>query len=425
MLQYLLARLAGLFRATVSVVLGRFLSMALFILSARHFLPADNASFIYAITLPQLLIQLGTLGWLNLIRREISRRTELPPELLKGFVIRSLQIPMAVIFAITLVLVAAPMLMGGANAPLYACIAGVTVVYTLVFILREYLAALGSPAFGIWAAEVIPFAFTLGAIWWVQPESVETAALLFLVGLLLSCAIQIPAVLSALRPYLTSGRPTYDTRKWLRAGGFSLMGFGGRTALDRLDTIVLANLAPAIQFAYFNSAQRVTALLMLVPMVLLPVFSPHLSKAYSTQDMALLRRDMLLQTLLVSAGVFPLAAAMLIYPDTIMGMLYGEAYGSSGHIFGIIVFAQVLFAISLPWSNLALMCNREKLYGYAHIVAVLLISPIALGLVSNWGGMAIAISLLVANAFLFSVFFCLGLYDLMFRQEPSSSNSNS
>lgn len=417
MLKYLLSRLAGLFRASLSVVLGRFFSMALFILSARYFLPAENANFIYAITLPQLLIQLGTLGWLNLIRREISRRAELPPELLKGFVLRSFQIPMAVILAIGLGLVAVPILTGSGDGQMYACVAGVTMAYALVFILREYLAALGSPAFGIWAAEVVPFAFTLGAIWLVQPKSVESAALLFLAGLSLSCAIQIPAVLSAIRPYMTSSRPTYETREWLRAGGFSLLGFGGRTALDRMDTIVLANLAPAVQFAYFNSAQRVAALLMLVPLVLIPVFSPHISKAFSTGNASLLRRDMILQTLLVSGGVFPLAAAMLMFPDAIMGLLYGEEYSSSGHIFGIIVFAQMMFAISLPWSNLALMCNREKLYGYAHIVAVLLISPIALGLVSSWGGMAIAISLLVANAFLFSVFFCLGLYDLMFRKE--------
>lgn len=247
MLDHLLTRLAALFRAAVSVALGRFFSLALFILSAHYFPPTENASFIYAITLPQLLIQLGTLGWLNLIRREISRRSELPPDLLKGFVLRSFQVPMVVIFLISLLFAAIPLLIGKGGY-VYVCVAGVTIAYALVFILREYLAALGSPAYGIWAAEGVPFAFTCAAIWLLRPERAEDAALLFLCGLLLSCAIQVPVVISAMRPHLKAGPPRYETREWMRAGGFSLLGFGGRTALDRLDTIVLANLAPAIQF---------------------------------------------------------------------------------------------------------------------------------------------------------------------------------
>lgn len=416
-LGYVVRRLLSLFRTAFSVLSGRFFSLALFILSARQFSPTDNASFIYAITLPQLLIQLGTLGWLNLIRKEISRRSELPPALLKGFVIRSLQIPLAAIVLTSVGVAMAPLFMGEHMTAIYGCAALVTMIYGVNGLMREYLVALGTPAFGIFAAESVPFLFASCALWVIKPEHVDTAILMFLGGLSLACALQVPAVIKALRPYLKPGRPSFHTREWLRTGGHSLLGFGGRAILDRLDTLTLATLAPAVEFAYYNSAQRITGLLMLAPVVLIPVFSPHLSKAFSTNNTPRLRREMVTQTFAVCAAVLPLAALMLLAPASLMSQLYGEAYRSSGHLFSLIAFSQTMFALSLPWSNLTLMCDREKLYGYAHIVALLLVLPIALGLVHEWRAMAVAMSVMMANAFLFFVFFSVGLHDLMLRAE--------
>lgn len=416
-LDYVARRLLSLFRTAFSVLSGRFFSLALFIVSARLFSPAENASFIYAITLPQLLIQLGTLGWLNLIRKEVSRRSELPPALFKGFVIRSLQIPLAAILLTSGCVALVPVFMGTDTVFMYSCAAVVTMVYAINALMREYLVALGTPAFGIFAAESVPFLFASGALWLIRPTHADAAILLFLLGLSLACVLQIPAVIKALRPHLKAGKPVFHTREWLRTGGHSLLGFGGRAILDRLDTLTLATLAPAVEFAYYNSAQRITGLLMLAPVVLIPVFSPHLSKAFSANNTPLLRREMVTQTFVVCAGVLPLAALMLIAPASLMSQLYGEDYRASAHVFSLIAFSQTMFALSLPWSNLTLMCDREKLYGYAHIAALLLILPIALGLVQDWRAMAVAISVLIANAFLFFVFFSVGLYDLMLRAE--------
>lgn len=413
-LEHVAARLLSLFRTAFSVLSGRFFSLALFVLSARQFTPAENASFIYAITLPQLLVQLGTLGWLNLIRKEISRRSELPPDLLKGFVIRSLQIPLATVFLTSCGVAMVPMFTGGGD--LYSFAAAVTMLYAINCLLREYLVALGAPAFGIFSAESVPFLFTSCALWLIQPAQVDTAILLFLLGLSLACALQIPTVIKALRPHWKPGRPSFHTRAWLRTGGHSLLGFGGRAMLDRLDTITLATLAPAVEFAYYNSAQRITGLLMLAPMVLIPVFSPHLSRAFSTSDTPTLRREMIAQTFAVCLGVLPLAALMLIAPASLMGHIYGEDYQSSGHLFSLLAFSQTLFALSVPWSNLTLMCDREKLYGCAHMVALLLVLPVTLALVEDWRAMAVAMAVLSANAFLLFVFFSVGLYDLMLRE---------
>ncbi len=412
MLGQLLQRVCSLFRTSIGVVLARFSSIALFALTARLFSQQDNGQFIYAITLPQFLIQLGTLGWLNLIRREVARRSEMPPGVFKGFVRRSIQVPMipVLLLGVGLALFA---VLGVGERNLYFFIAAITVVYAVVVILREYLIALGMPAFGIAASEALPFVFAGVSIWLVRPGQVEVAAFSFLLGLLASCMVQLPVVVHALKPYVQASGSQFETAAWMRAGGMSLLGVGGRTILDRLDTLVLATLGPAVQFAQYNSAQRATVLLLVAPMVLLPVFSPHVSRAFALGDKALLRREMLLQMFLVAASVLPVAWLLLVFPGQVMGLLFGEHYVGSSPILGLIVLSQVLFAFSLPWSNLMLMSDREGIYAGAHLAVLAAVLPIAIGLVGSWGGYAIALAALVANVLLCSVFFGVGVYGLL------------
>ncbi|MFJ3058446.1 lipopolysaccharide biosynthesis protein [Herbaspirillum sp. NPDC087042] len=378
----------------------------------------DNGQFIYAITLPQLLIQLGTLGWLNLIRREVARRSEMPPGFFNGFVRRSIQVPMipVLLLGVGLALYA---VLGGAERNLYLCVAAITVVYAVVVILREYLIALGMPAFSIAASEALPFVFAGVSIWLVRPGQVDVAAFFFLLGLLASCAVQLPVVVHVLKPHLQASDVQFETAAWMRAGGMSLLGVGGRTILDRLDTLVLATLGPVVQFAQYNSAQRATVLLLVAPMVLLPVFSPHVSRAFALGDKALLRREMLLQMLLVAASVLPLAWLLVMFPAQVMGLLFGEQYVGSSPILGLIVLSQLLFAFSLPWSNLMLMTDREGVYAGAHLAVLAVVLPIAIGLVGNWGAYAIALAALIANVLLCAVFFGVGVYGLL-RDEPGT-----
>ena len=76
----------------LAVLLARALSFSLFVFAARTMSQEDNAGLIYVVGMSQLVIQLGTLGWLNLIRRMAARLDREPPGLAKGFVRRSLQV---------------------------------------------------------------------------------------------------------------------------------------------------------------------------------------------------------------------------------------------------------------------------------------------------------------------------------------------
>jgi O-antigen/teichoic acid export membrane protein len=159
---------------------------------------------------------------------------------------------------------------------------------------------------------------------------------------------------------------------------------------------------------------------MVVPVMLLPVFSPHLSKAFSTNNSAMLRQDMGLQTVIAGVSVIPLAMLLLTFPKEIMGFLFGEDYKASSPILSLIVFSQVLFALSLPWSNFLLMINKEHIYGFLHLLVVCLVLPLAIILAADWGAFAVAIASLIANSILFAFFTLTGITHLIFTQNQAS-----
>lgn len=414
-LNFFFLRIVTLFSTAVSVVFARIFSVGLFIVSARVFLPHDNASFILAITLPQLVVQLGTLGWLPLIRREASRMTEDASPISKGFILRSIQIPMLSVAMIGAILFLFGVCTGEVNY--YAYISILSILYSAVFIGREYLSALRYPTLSILLAEALPFAFGSCFLWLVKPGHVELALLIFIFGTALSLLAQFPIIYRHIGRHVALKHAEYKTSEWMKSGFFSLLGAGGRTILDRLDVIVLSIFALSAELSIYNSGLRVANILLLPPIVLLPVFSPHISKAYEGGDIFSLRGDMLLQTFLVGVSVVPMAAVLLAFPAQIIGFVFGEEYGAVDRVMGFIIMAQVMFAFSLPWSNLFLMKNGERTYGFTNLAALVLAASIAFGLTDSLGAIAVAIASMTANTLLFVVFLGLGVTDLFRRAE--------
>jgi len=413
-------RILPLFRTALSVGSARILSIGLFIMSARTLSTSDNSDFIFAIAVPQLLTQLATLGWLPLIRREISRIPQSSCPAAKGFIIRSFQVPMLSTFIAALALFAATTLWRhGEGREYLALVTGLCIAQALCSILREYLAALSKPALAIVCAESLPFALTCVGMWSLSPLSVSEAVFVFVLGTSLAILLQGYVVFQFVEKHLRAGQATYRTKEWFRYGFFSLLGFGGRAILDRMDVIILGLLSLSSGLALFNSSLRMTSLLLIVPVIMLPVFSPHISKAHESGNLAQVRRDMFLQTALIAVTVLPLAALLIAFPGQITTALFGEEYRDAGWLLGCLVFSQVMFAFSLPWSNFFLMTSGEKIYGLTHIAALGLAFAVALSQINSMGLMAIAIAITSANTVLFVAFFIVGAIRLTNRSNTA------
>lgn len=294
-------------------------------------------------------------------------------------------------------------------------IAALSVLQALCFILREYLAALSRPALSIVCAESFPFALTCAGMWALTPLTVLQAVSVFALGMAVAVLLQAFIVFQLVKKHLRAVVATYKTKEWFRYGFYSLLGFGGRAILDRLDVIILGLFSFSAGLALFNSSLRMTSLILLAPVIMLPVFSSHISKAHEVGDMTQIRRDMFMQTALIATAVLPLAALLVKFPVEITTTLFGDAYRDSGWLLGCLVFSQVMFAFSLPWSNFFLMTSGEKIYGLTHIAALILALAIAVTQIQSMGLMSIAVAMTSANTVLFAAFFILGAIKLTSR----------
>lgn len=415
MLKYLLDRLFALSRMALGVALTRAFSILLFVVSARTFSPDENGRFIQAVAIPQVLAQIGTLGWLPLILKEVSGRSNVPTGRFKGFVILSAFVPLSCITIISAAILGFGLFTGDLH--FYGTFAAFTLVSTSAVLLKEYLLSLRHPAFGTIIVEGFPFAFASLLIWWIQPRTVPDALAFLIIGGVISILVSLPVVWFHLSSHMRSCEAVYDRRFWARASLFSFLGTGGRSLLDRLDVIILSLFAMASQLAVYNSALRVANLLLLPAVVLLPVFSPHLSVAARNHDSFALRRDMQLQAILVAALALPFAVILLSHPETIIGFVFGMEYANVGGVMTFMIMAQMIFAFSLPWSNLALMRGRVRLYGTTNLVSFIVGAGCAVALLPTVGALAVAVGSMIGNTLSALVFFGAELPELMGRDE--------
>ncbi len=404
-------------RTALGFGLARALSIGLFILSARTLSTFENSRFIFAIALPQLTTQLATLGWLPLIRREIARVPETPSGLVRGFILRSFQIPLAAAALASLGLFGFGAVWGTNGGPGYfALLALLALLQAASSILREYLAALSMPALGFLFADSLPVALACLGLWVLMPQQAEQPILVFALGTLFAAGLQGLIVFLRLKAHLHVTTAVYKTREWVKYGLFSLVGFGGRALIDRLDIIFLGAVSFSASLALFNSTMRITGLLLLAPVIMLPVFSPLISRAHQNDQGEQLRRDMVLQTALIALAVLPFVALLLAFPTQITTTVFGPDYKVERDLWLCVIASQVFFAFSIPWGNFFLMTNGERMYGLAHLVALALALGIAATRIATMGMMAVAIGIMAANAVLLSTFAIGGILQLRQRR---------
>jgi len=356
-----------------AVVLARILSFGLFVFSARKMSAEDNAGLIYIVGMSQLIVQLGSLGWLNLIRRMAAALDDMPPALAKGFVRRSLQIPALFIIVTVLGIYA----IGGTG--IFSDSLSQTLQYSSLIailmlpnaVLREYLAGLNRPTASVFFSDTLPLALTVLSMWLFNAFTIKTAAICLAAAFAASGAAQTVIVRPQIRAILTDCSPRFQTPAWLRTAGYSVIGFGGKLLMDRMDTIFLAPIAGLTSLAYYNSAVRLTGLILLVPVILIPVFSPRVNKAFRAGDKQQLRYEVLIQIVIIVSAIVPAALILLLSPSAILGALFGTQYSTAGDIVWIILIAQSLFALSLPFSNLLLMTDGEVSYAIASVLALI------------------------------------------------------
>jgi O-antigen/teichoic acid export membrane protein len=382
-----------------AVVLARVGSLLALIYAARIMEPKEYAGLVYAISLSQIIVQLGSFGWLNLIRKESSRFEFHSPALVKGFLHRSFQIP---ITSISFLIVCASALLylkvvpsSISAAVTFALILSVPLL--LAQILREYMAGYKNPIGSIALSETLPLwlMFVFFAIF--KTQTMESAVLCVLFSQIMALIVQAYMMFPHLKSAYLNQEVLYKTKEWTRLASLTVVGYGGKLLMDRMDAIMIAPMVGMEQMAIFNSTSKVAAIVLLMSLVLIQFYSPRVAKAHKANDVTSLRKIISRQLIIVTVAMLPICMALFLYPIDVMIFIFGVRYQQGASILWLSVLSNFIFAYALPFSSFLLMADGERAYAIASIVGLLAYLVLCWLLIPLHGIYGASIALLIAT----------------------------
>lgn len=357
-------RVSPIASTAISVILARGASFALFVISARHMSTTDYASLVYAIGVSQILVQIGSLGWLNLIRREATRFDVTASDLARGFILRSFQIPILGV-ALSCVLFYLPSHLESFDQHLsqsvrYSVMLAIPSLFSSI--LREYLASLKRPAASVLCNETIPMMVTVAFVLLLGIQSVDACVWLLIAVQTACLAPQALMLYPAYARFFASADIAYKSLDWTKAAFLTVLGYGGKLLMDRMDTLMIAPMAGMEALAQFNSINRIASLQLIVPVILIPVFSPLISDAFAKRDVLRLRSEIFLQIGIILVTSVPFSLVLFLFPNYVMSAIFGAKFAGSSDILWLSVTSNLLFSFALPFGVLLLMTDGEKPY---------------------------------------------------------------
>lgn len=403
--RYKFLRLLELAYTVGAVVLARVGSLLALIYAARIMEPKEYAGLVYAISLSQIIVQLGSFGWLNLIRKESSRFEFHSPSLNKGFLLRSFQIPITLI-SFLMVCVSALLYLKVVPSSISAAVTFaliLSVPLLLVQILREYMAGYKNPIGSIALSETLPLwlMFVFLAIFKTQTMQSAVLCVLFsqIIGLIVQAYIMFPHLKST---YSNQG-VLYKTKEWSKLASLTVVGYGGKLLMDRMDIIMIAPMVGMEQMAIFNSTSKVAAIVLLMSLVLIQFYSPRVAIAHKANDVKSLRKIISWQLIIITVAMLPICMVLFLYPIDAMTFIFGVRYQQGASILWLSVLSNIIFAYALPFSSFLLMADGKRAYAIASIAGLLAYLVLCWLLIPLHGIYGASVALLIATV-LMSIF---------------------
>ena len=394
-----LLRLLELAYTGGAIVLARIGSLLALIYAARMMEPKEYAGLVFAISLSQIIVQLGSFGWLNLIRKESSRFEFHAPALVKGFLHRSFQIPITLI-SFVIVCTSALLYVKVVPASISAAVIFaliLSVPLLLVQILREYMAGYKNTLGSIALSETLPLWLMFAFFAIFKTQTMEAAVLCVLFSQVLGLIVQAYMMFPHLKSAYLNQEVLYKTREWTRLAALTVVGYGGKLLMDRMDAIMIAPMVGMEQMAIFNSTSKVAAIVLLMSLVLIQFYSPRVAKAFKANDAVSLRKIIHRQLIIITVAMFPICVALFLYPTDVMIFIFGVRYEQGATILWLSVLSNVVFAYALPFSSFLLMADGERAYAIASIVGLVVYLVLCWSLLPLHGIYGASVALLIAT----------------------------
>jgi O-antigen/teichoic acid export membrane protein len=388
--------------------LARLLSIVIISVLAHTLAIAEYADFLYAFSVAHIVAQVAGLGWYSLIRKKsatfhdtknsnycISNES-------KGFFIASFMFPICWMVLAIMILYGSIYFKFSSGQFEIVIKSAMTLVLPLLLanIFREYLVGLGAIRAGVLLGEVMPLLSTLSAI----SLSADLKALNIIATLSISYifSVFVQAIfLKRLMPQnVFYGKPVIELKGYLISSFQRALGAGSRFLTDKVDVILIAPIVGVVQMAEFNSANRISLVILLIPLALMEYFSSRVSRDYHQGEFEKVKKHVIFQIKVLTVLLVPVWIVSVLFGKNILQIVFGEGFQFSSDLLAILLLANILFAYSLPFSSLLLMTDGERSYAWVNLLSLITCFIACFYSASYYGSIGAAISLLLANSLL-------------------------
>jgi O-antigen/teichoic acid export membrane protein len=365
-------RSAGL--TTVAQVVSQLALAGVYLIAARAGAPASFGATVAAVGVAVIVVDLVDFGGNQLLTRELASHGA-PRNLYVSFLVSKARILAAVV---PLWIVVAYTLTGSASIAALGLYVG-----TLGIAQTGQAALRGVHAFGLLSSlmmleRITAFVVAVLVYSLSSRPSVVLATSLVTASALAACAATVAA---RARARVGSREASFSLRRWYaRSRGLGLSAVF--SDLQVLDVILVAVAAGTTAAGYFAAANRLLAVLILVPVNIGYVLLPTLSSL--STDRA--RRRLTRHAVWLCVA---LVAAVVVIPITLSGplmeLLFGSAYGAAGGALVVYCVAVLLVAVNQPLTVYLQTAGRDMPVGYLMAGLSLLNIPVVLLLSREFG----------------------------------------
>lgn len=214
-----------------------------------------------------------------------------------------------------------------------------------------------------------------------------------LIGFLVGLVLISPDFLKV-KKETSVAKEFFHYNKWVAA--FTLAAAFGA----RLDTFISARLLDTTQLGIYSAANQLVKIVPQIVVALGTVIAPKMAAMGSMKDfVSYLKKTQVMVFVLAFLGILSIPIVLYLIP-----ILFGNQYLASGPIFIVLLFAMLVFLISVPvHMSIFYYFSYPKLFFWLSSVHLLIIAALGWKLISVYGVMGAAFTVLVGQIFNFVV----------------------
>ena len=168
---------------------------------------------------------------------------------------------------------------------------------------------------------------------------------------------------------------------------------------SKLDTFIAARLLSASDVGLYAAANQLVYIVPQIVGALGTVFAPKMAEMAGTNIVPYLKKTQLMVFVLAGLGIFGIPIVTFLVP-----IIFGAEYLASIPLFVVLLFAMLIFLLSVPINNAILYYfSYPKLFFWLALGHLCIIGSVGWVLISNYGALGAAFTVLIGAIYNFLV----------------------